>query len=95
MLLVEALESNPQLGRKPESGTLWVCVGGLVGATFAVSGATLGTTTIVNAFNADTIAAGQALEARGAFGVRKTPLTAMRLRGLVVIFLGVLAVRLV
>ena len=46
------------------------------------------------AFNAGTIAAGQALEARGAFGARKNPLTATRLVGLVVIFLGVLAVRL-
>ena len=46
------------------------------------------------AFNAGTIAAGQALEARGAFGARKNPLTATRLAGLVVIFLGVLAVRL-
>ena len=54
----------------------------------------LGTATTVIAFNAGTIAAGQALEARGAFGARKNPLTATRLAGLVVIFLGVLAVRL-
>ena len=54
----------------------------------------IGTATTVIAFNAGTIAAGQALEARGAFGARKNPLTATRLVGLVVIFLGVLAVRL-
>ena len=61
------------------------------GATLAPR---LGTATTVIAFNAGTIAAGQALEARGAFGARKNPLTAMRLLGLVVIFLGMLAVRL-
>lgn len=54
----------------------------------------LGTATTVIAFNAGTIAAGQVLEARGAFGARKNPLTATRLVGLVVVFLGVLAVRL-
>ncbi|WP_034998412.1 MULTISPECIES: DMT family transporter, partial [Corynebacterium] len=76
----------------------WMWLGGLVGATFVISGATLapllGTATTVIAFNAGTITAGQALEARGAFGARKNPLTATRLAGLVVIFLGVLAVRL-
>lgn len=54
----------------------------------------LGTATTVIAFNAGTIAAGQVLEARGAFGARKNPITATRLVGLVVVFLGVLAVRL-
>lgn len=75
---------------------MWL--GGVVGAIFVISGATLspilGTGTTVIAFNAGTIAAGQVLEARGAFGARKNPLTATRLVGLVVIFLGVLAVRL-
>lgn len=99
LLLVAALVSSPrQLARRPEPGPWWMWVGGLVGATFVISGATLapllGTATTVIAFNAGTIAAGQALEARGAFGARKNPLTAMRLFGLVVIFLGVLAVRL-
>ena len=99
LLLVAALVSSPrQLARRPEPGPWWMWVGGLVGATFVISGATLaprlGTATTVIAFNAGTIAAGQALEARGAFGARKNPLTAMRLLGLVVIFLGVLAVRL-
>ena len=99
LLLVAALVSSPrQLVRKPEPGPWWMWVGGLVGATFVISGATLapllGTATTVIAFDAGTIAAGQALEARGAFGARKNPLTAMRLFGLVVIFLGVLAVRL-
>ena len=99
LLLGAALVSSPrQLARKPEPGPWWMWVGGLVGATFVISGATLapllGTATTVIAFNAGTIAAGQALEARGAFGARKNPLTAMRLFGLVVIFLGVLAVRL-
>lgn len=99
LLLVAALVSRPrQLGHKPEPGPWWMWVGGFVGAAFVISGATLspllGTVTTVIAFNAGTIAAGQALEARGAFGARKNPLTAMRLIGLVVIFLGVLAVRL-
>ena len=99
LLLVAALVTSPrQLARRPEPGPWWMWLGGLVGATFVISGATLapllGTATTVIAFNAGTIAAGQALEARGAFGARKNPLTATRLAGLVVIFLGVLAVRL-
>ena len=99
LLLVAALVTSPrQLARKPSPGPWWMWLGGLVGATFVISGATLapllGTATTVIAFNAGTIAAGQALEARGAFGARKNPLTATRLAGLVVIFLGVLAVRL-
>ena len=99
LLLVAALVTSPrQLARRPEPGPWWMWLGGLVGATFVISGATLapllGTATTVIAFNAGTIAAGQALEARGAFGARKHPLTATRLAGLVVIFLGVLAVRL-
>lgn len=99
LLLVAALVTSPrQLARRPERGPWWMWLGGLVGAMFVISGATLapllGTATTVIAFNAGTIAAGQALEARGAFGARKNPLTATRLAGLVVIFLGVLAVRL-
>ena len=99
LLLVAALVTSPrQLARKPSPGPWWMWLGGLVGATFVISGATLapllGTATTVIAFNAGTITAGQALEARGAFGARKNPLTATRLAGLVVIFLGVLAVRL-
>ena len=99
LLLVAALVTSPrQLVRRPEPGPWWMWLGGLVGATFVISGATLapllGTATTVIAFNAGTIAAGQALEARGAFGARKNPLTATRLAGLVVIFLGMLAVRL-
>ena len=99
LLLVAALVTSPrQLARRPERGPWWMWLGGLVGATFVISGATLapllGTATTVIAFNAGTITAGQALEARGAFGARKNPLTATRLAGLVVIFLGVLAVRL-
>ena len=99
LLLVAALVTSPrQLARKPSPGPWWMWLGGLVGATFVISGATLapllGTATTVIAFNAGTIAAGQALEARGAFGARKNPLTPTRLAGLVVIFLGVLAVRL-
>ena len=99
LLLAAALVTSPrQLVRRPERGPWWMWLGGLVGATFVISGATLapllGTATTVIAFNAGTIAAGQALEARGAFGARKNPLTATRLAGLVVIFLGVLAVRL-
>ena len=99
LLLVAALVTSPrQLVRRPERGPWWMWLGGLVGATFVISGATLapllGTATTVIAFNAGTIAAGQALEARGAFGARRNPLTATRLAGLVVIFLGVLAVRL-
>ena len=99
LLLVAALVTSPrQLVRRPERGPWWMWLGGLVGATFVISGATLapllGTATTVIAFNAGTIAAGQALEARGAFAARKNPLTATRLAGLVVIFLGVLAVRL-
>lgn len=99
LLLVAALATSPrQLARKPESGPWWMWLGGLVGAAFVISGATLapllGTATTVIAFNAGTIAAGQALEALGAFGARRNPLTAARLAGLVVIFLGVLAVRL-
>ena len=99
LLLVAVLVTSPrQLVRRPEPGPWWMWLGGLVGATFVISGATLapllGTATTVIAFNAGTIAAGQALEARGAFGARRNPLTATRLAGLVVIFLGVLAVRL-
>ena len=99
LLLVAALVTSPrQLARRPERGPWWMWLGGLVGATFVISGATLapllGTATTVIAFNAGTIAAGQALEARGAFGARKNSLTPTRLAGLVVIFLGVLAVRL-
>ena len=99
LLVVAVLVTSPkQLTRRPTLGPWWMWIGGLVGATFVISGATLapllGTATTVIAFNAGTIAAGQALEARGAFGARKNPLTAMRLTGLVVIFLGVLAVRL-
>lgn len=99
LLLIAALATSPgQFTRRPEPGPWWMWVGGLVGATFVISGATLapllGTATTVIAFNAGTIAAGQVLEARGAFGARKNPLTATRLVGLVVVFLGVLAVRL-
>lgn len=99
LLVLVALVTSPrQLVRKPDPGPGWMWLGGLVGATFVIAGATLspliGTATTVIAFNAGTIAAGQVLEARGAFGARKNPLTATRLVGLVVIFLGVLAVRL-
>lgn len=99
LLVLAALVTSPrQLVRKPDPGPGWMWLGGLVGATFVIAGATLspliGTATTVIAFNAGTIAAGQVLEARGAFGARKNPLTATRLVGLVVIFLGVLAVRL-
>ncbi|MGV0347170.1 DMT family transporter [Corynebacterium coyleae] len=99
LLLIAALVTSPkQFTRKPMPGPAWMWLGGVVGAIFVISGATLspilGTGTAVIAFNAGTIAAGQVLEARGAFGARKNPLTATRLVGLVVIFLGVLAVRL-
>ena len=76
----------------------WLWLGGVVSSIFVIAGATLstliGTATTVITFNAGTIAAGQVLEARGAFGARKNPLTLTRLIGLAVIFLGVLAVRL-
>lgn len=99
LLLVAVLVTSPrQLTRRPTPGPWWMWVGGLVGATFVISGATLspllGTATTVIAFNAGTIAAGQALEARGALGALKNPLTVPCLIGLGVIFLGVLAVRL-
>lgn len=67
------------------SAPRWMWVGGLVGVMFVISGATLapllGTATAVIAFNARAIAVGQALEARGAFGARKNPLTAMSSSG--------------
>lgn len=99
LLLVAALVTSPrQIARRLTPGPWWMWLGGLVGAPFVISGATLspllGTATTVIAFNAGTIAAGQLLEARGVFGARKNPLTATRLPGLVVIFCGVLAVRL-
>ena len=99
LLFVAAFLTSPrQLVRRPTPGPWWMWLGGIVGSIFVIAGATLspliGTATTVIAFNAGTIAAGQVLEARGAFGARKNPLTATRLVGLVVIFLGVLAVRL-
>ena len=99
LLLLAALLTSPRrLVRRPTPGPWWMWLGGVVGAIFVIAGATLspliGTATTVIAFNAGTIAAGQVLEARGAFGARKNPLTTTRLVGLVVIFLGVLAVRL-
>ena len=99
LLFAAALLTYPsQVVRRPTPGPWWMWLGGVVGAVFVIAGATLspliGTATTIIAFNAGTIAAGQVLEARGAFGARKNPLTATRLVGLVVIFLGVLGVRL-
>ena len=99
LLLVAALVTSPrQLARRPEPGPWWMWLGGLVGATFVISGATLapllGTATTVIAFNAGTIVGGQVMESVGAFGARKTPIDAARALGLAVIIAGVLAVRL-
>ena len=89
LLFVAALLTSPsQLVRRPTPGPWWMWLGG------ATLSPLIGTATTVIAFNAGTIAAGQVLEARGAFGARKNPLTATRLSGLVVTFCGVMAVRL-
>ncbi|SDR83365.1 DMT family transporter [Corynebacterium timonense] len=99
LLLVLVCASSPrQLGRAPQPGPWWMWLGGVVGATFVIAGATLapvlGTATTVIAFNAGTILGGQVMESVGAFGARKRPLDARRVAGLVLVFAGVLMVRL-
>lgn len=99
LLLVAALLTSPhQLATKPTTGPWWMWLGGFAGAVFVISGATLapiiGTATTVIAINAGTIIGGQVLESVGAFGARKTPMDAVRLIGLGLIFAGVIAVRL-
>ncbi|GAB3080910.1 DMT family transporter [Corynebacterium aquatimens] len=99
LLLIAVLVTSPrQLTRRPEPGPWWMWLGGITGAIFVVAGASLspilGTATTVIAFNAGTIAGGQLLETVGAFGARKSPLNARRVAGLVLIFAGILAVRL-
>ena len=75
---------------------MWL--GGVVGATFVIGGATLvpilGTATTVIAFNSGTIAGGQVMESVGAFGAAKRRINATRALGLLLILAGVLAVRL-
>lgn len=99
LLLVAVLVTSPrQLTVAPSPGPAWMWLGGVVGAAFVIAGATLapilGTATTVIAFNAGTITGGQVMESVGAFGARKNPVTPVRLVGLVLIFVGVLAVRL-
>lgn len=99
LLLAAVLATSPrQLTVAPSPGPGWMWLGGVVGAAFVLAGATLapilGTATTVIAFNAGTIAGGQVMESVGAFGARKNPVTPVRLVGLVLIFAGVLAVRL-
>lgn len=96
--LAAVLVTGPmQLARRPDPGPWWVGVRGLVGATSIISGAILspllGIVTTVIAFSAGTIAAGRALEARGAFWARENPLTSAHVVGLVVTFCCVLTVR--
>ncbi len=99
LLLIAAAVSSPrQLVTKPAPGPWWMWLGGMVGAIFVIAGATLspllGTATTVIAFNAGTIVGGQVMESVGAFGAHRSPVTARRVVGLVLIFAGVLAVRL-
>ena len=99
LLLIAVLATSPkQLTRTVQPGPWWMWLGGVVGATFVIGGATLvpilGTATTVIAFNAGTIVGGQVMESVGAFGARKTPIDATRALGLAVIIAGVLAVRL-
>ncbi len=99
LLFIAVLVTSPrQLTRKPTAGPWWMWLGGVVGATFVIGGATLvpilGTATTVIAFNAGTIAGGQVMESVGAFDARKRRINATRALGLVLILAGVLAVRL-
>lgn len=79
-------------------GPWWMWCGGVMGAFFVLGGATLapviGTGTMVIASVSGTMLAGQVVESLGLFGVRATPMDLRRLVGLVVIFVGVLMVRL-
>lgn len=98
LLLAAVLVTGPmQLARRPDPGPWWMWVD----ATFVISAAALSsllctvtTATTVIAFDAGTIAAGRVLKARGAFGARKNPLTMPSVIGLGMIFLGILAARL-
>ncbi|WJY68494.1 DMT family transporter [Corynebacterium auris] len=98
LLLIALLTSPRQLVRRPSPGPWWMWLGGVVGATFVIAGATLapilGTATTVIGLNAGTILGGQVMESVGAFGARKRPLDARRVAGLVLVFVGVLMVRL-
>ncbi|WP_301924949.1 DMT family transporter [Corynebacterium glaucum] len=99
LLLIAVLVSSPrQLVTQPTAGPWWMWLGGFVGAMFVIAGATLapiiGTATTVIAFNAGNIAGGQLMESVGAFGATKTRIDGARLLGLVLIFAGVVAVRL-
>lgn len=98
LLILAAVTAPRQLGTRPAPGPWWMWLGGVVGAIFVTGGAALapkiGTATTVIAINAGTIAGGQVMESMGAFGARKTPMDATRLVGLAIIFLGVVAVRL-
>lgn len=97
LLLLVLCTSPKQLATPPTPGPWWMWLGGVVGAIFVIAGAKLspilGTATTVIAFNAGTIFGGQLMEARGAFGAKKSPLTPVRVLGLVLIFAGVVAVR--
>jgi len=99
LLLLIALFTSPrQLVTRPGPGPSWMWLGGFVGAAFVIAGATLapilGTATTVIGLNAGTIAGGQVMESIGAFGAHKRPLDARRVAGLILVFTGVLMVRL-
>lgn len=98
LLLIAVCTSPRQLVRRPTPGPWWMWLGGFVGATFVIAGATLapilGTATTVIGLNAGTILGGQVMESVGAFGAHKRPLDARRVAGLALVFAGVLMVRL-
>ena len=99
LILALALATAPrQLVTAPTPGPWWMWLGGIIGAAFVIGGARLapilGTATTVIAFNAGTIAGGQAMESMGWFGAKRLRMDAIRLAGLAMIFLGVVAVRL-
>ncbi|WP_235840598.1 DMT family transporter [Corynebacterium liangguodongii] len=98
ILFVAALATSPrQLARRPKPGPWWMWLGGVVGATFVIGGATLapllGTATTVIAINAGTIIGGQLMESMGWFGALRTRIDARRALGLAFILAGVVAVR--
>ncbi len=99
LLLLIALFSSPrQLATRPDAGPWWMWLGGVVGAVFVIAGATLapvlGTATTVIGLDAGPIEGGQVMESVGAFGAHRRPLDARRVAGLVLVFAGVLMVRL-
>ncbi|SQG64403.1 Uncharacterized protein conserved in bacteria [Corynebacterium renale] len=96
IVLVGALRAWPRKGTTGE-GSWWMWFGGVLGAVYVAGAAALvpiiGAGVTVVAVLAGNMLMSQLIDATGALGARRIPVAARQIVGLIVIVLGVLAVR--